>query len=417
MTIQLDKSRFRQAHAAFLQHMQDGGDGVPFTSFGHRFFVTNEVSYKSDSLRRGREALRLDQWCKWLKTPGRITEALKDACKPTVSHNLMEHRYGEAKSSYSTLYRLQTGLAISAFEHQVFALLGASKETEQAFGEEFDRFAEHLRSQRLGCKWDFLAYLMFLLRPERCFPIRSSHFENVLRFYGVEEEITGRVTWERYRTILAVADALKSELSVYGTPTAIEIQSYMWVISYLLPKIDASDSPAADFDFKAELSARQAREMERQRIGLLGEQFVLNLERTSLTSAGRVDLAHRVRLVAIEDEALGYDVLSFSLNGDEMHIEVKATTQSKHNAECFWLSTNEVQKASVDPQWTVYRVWNIDTNPSHEDLGNIVRSEHSEWQRLPSVWSVRRIIGNGDGERIESLPCDQSFESRSTHSA
>jgi hypothetical protein len=390
MAIQIDKNQFRLGHGTFLKHMQEQGDGVPFTSFGHRFFITDEVAYKSDALRRGREVLQFDKWPKWLKTPGKITEALKEACQSGVSHNLMEHRYGEA-GSYSTLYRLDSETAKRSFEEQALALFESSKATEQTFGEQFDRFTEHLRSHHLGCKWDFLAYLIFLMRPERCFPIRSSHFENVLRFYGVEEKITGKVTWQRYQTILAVADALKVELSVYGSPTAIEIQSYMWVISYLLPKIDTNAPQPTAFDFTEELLTRQKREMEKQRIGLLGEQFILNSEKQKLTIAGRADLAKEVRLVAIENDSCGYDVLSFSVNGDEIHIEVKTTTQGQRDSDCFWLSANEVQKASIDPKWTLFRVWNIDASPFFDELGNIVLCGHSEWDRTPSAWVVRRF--------------------------
>lgn len=401
MDIHIDKSKFQQAHAVFLRHMQERGDGVPFTGFGHRFFIADEVSYKSEALRCGREAMRFDKWRKWLNTPGKITMAMKVACKPAVSHNLMEHRYGEAKGSYSTLYRLESDEDMQSFEQQVVALSESSKATEQVFGKQFDRFAEYLRSHHLGCKWDFLAYLIFLMRPERCFPIRSSHFEKVLRFYGVDEEITGKVTWQRYETILAVADALKAELGVYGSPTAIEIQSYMWVISYLLPQIEATVSLQSSFDFAEELLARQKREMEKQRIGLLGEQFIFNSEKERLTSAGRSDLANKVRLVAVENESCGYDVLSFTVSADEIHIEVKTTTQGQHDSDCFWLSANEVQKASVDPKWRVFRVWSIDANPVFEDLGNIVRSGHSEWTRTPSAWVVRRNAVGDSGANCE----------------
>ena len=47
MYIHIEKAKFQQAHAVFLRHMQEQGDGVPFTGFGHRFFDSDEVSWTS----------------------------------------------------------------------------------------------------------------------------------------------------------------------------------------------------------------------------------------------------------------------------------------------------------------------------------------------------------------------------------
>ena len=53
--VQIDSQKFQITHKAFLKHMEEEGDGVPFTSFGHRFFVSDEVSYKQETLRRARK--------------------------------------------------------------------------------------------------------------------------------------------------------------------------------------------------------------------------------------------------------------------------------------------------------------------------------------------------------------------------
>jgi hypothetical protein len=389
MSFKIDKARFRQAHQAFLEHMKKNAEGVPFASFSHRFFVTDEVSYKAEALRKGREALCLEKWANWLATPGEITAAMKEACSPSVSANLLEHRYGTESNSYSALYRLDSSEKLAAFEQQVMLLFQKSNQSEQEFGDQFDLFAEHLRENRLGCKWDFLAYLLFLLRPERCFPIKPTHFDKVIAFYGVDVTVSGTVSWSGYAFVLDVADALKQELLMYGTATAIEIQSYMWVVSKLLADIGHSQ-PAPPFDFAEELLARQRRDTEKQRIGLLGEKFVLESERARLDTAGRTDLANRVRLVSAEDDAAGYDVLSFSPDEAELHIEVKATTRGQRHEDVFWLSENEAICALSDPRWTVYRVWSVDSEPIMESLGNFILHEHPQWERVPASWLVRR---------------------------
>jgi hypothetical protein len=131
------------------------------------------------------------------------------------------------------------------------------------------------------------------------------------------------------------------------------------------------------------------REAERQRIGLLGERFILEAEISRLNEVGRRDLAKKVRLVSAEDDLFGYDILSFWECGSELHIEVKTTLQGQSDFDRFWLSENEVRTAVADNCWTCYRVWNIESNPHYEDLGNIVAQESRDWERLPSSWIVR----------------------------
>jgi hypothetical protein len=392
MSVRIDKSQFRLAHDAFLQHMLKNGDGVPFTSFSHRFFVTDEVSYKAETLRRGREALCLEKWVNWIATPGKITEGMKAACSPNISANLLEHRYGNEKNSDSALYRLDSSDKVAAFEEQVFLLFQKSSQSEDDFGNQFNQLAEHLSANRLGCKWDFLAYLLFMLRSERCFPIKPTYFEKVIAYYGVGEAISGTASWSRYSLVLDVADALKQELLLYGTATAIEIQSYMWVVSRLLPDLGTAQT-VSPLDFAEELRARQRRECEKQRIGLLGEKIVFEAECTRLKAAGRADLADQVRLVSVEDDTAGFDIRSFSVDEEELRIEVKATSRGKHDSDAFWLSENEALLASNDPQWKLYRVWSVDSEPIMEDLGNFVLQGNAEWERVPASWLVRRKGG------------------------
>ncbi len=66
---------------------------------------------------------------------------------------------------------------------------------------------------------------------------------------------------------------------------------------------------------------------ERNRsLGKAGEERVLIHERATLTDAGRQDLAERVRWISQEDgDGAGYDISSFTLDGQSRLIEVKTT--------------------------------------------------------------------------------------------
>jgi hypothetical protein len=389
MIIQIDSDRFEMAHEAFKQHMLLSSRGVPFVDFQHPFLVSDEIAYKWAVYHKASKLLMLNRWNSWQKHPGKIIQAVKEACK--VSENLLEHKYGLQQSSEAALYKVSSIEQTKELEGYLLDIFlgGFSAPTELAH--RFDSLADYLRENRLGCRWDFMSYLAFLLRPQLYFPIRSTHFDTLLQFYGIGERISGQVSWARYKFLLDFAEAIKPKLALYGQPNAIEIQSYMWVVSYLIRDGKASDQrPIAEPDFNAELNARAQRAKERERIGLLGEQLVYKKEKSKLIEVGRSDLADRIKPLSFADDRSGYDILSFKPDGTELHIEVKTTARSQDEDNGFWLSGNEKSQAETDSCWTICRVWNIDIAPHYEDIGNIVQNRDGKWELIASTWYVER---------------------------
>jgi len=98
------------------------------------------------------------------------------------------------------------------------------------------------------------------------------------------------------------------------------------------------------------------RDYRNRSLGKAGEFFVLDLERHRLSEADRMDLAQKVRWVAVEDgDGAGYDVLSFDRTGCTRLIEVKTTNGSARTP--FYLSRNERALAEEKPtEWRIYRV-------------------------------------------------------------
>jgi len=79
---------------------------------------------------------------------------------------------------------------------------------------------------------------------------------------------------------------------------------------------------------KSERESRGRRDRakaETAKIGAYGEQIVLDMERNNLRESGRADLADRVDWVADRGEYPGYDILSFTEDGQKIFIEVKST--------------------------------------------------------------------------------------------
>ncbi len=98
------------------------------------------------------------------------------------------------------------------------------------------------------------------------------------------------------------------------------------------------------------------RDHRNRRLGRAGEAFVLGFERKRLTEQNRQDLARRIRWIADEDgDGAGYDILSYTLAGRDLLIEVKTTNGTAKTP--FFLTRNEVEVANERHEdWVIYRV-------------------------------------------------------------
>lgn len=106
----------------------------------------------------------------------------------------------------------------------------------------------------------------------------------------------------------------------------------------------------------AEIEARNSS------LGLAGELLVAEGEARLLHAAGRRKLASRVEHVAAtQGDGLGFDVLSFDLDGRERHIEVKTSRYGA--ATPFFVTSNEVRtsEATPDSYW-LYRLYDFPKN-------------------------------------------------------
>jgi hypothetical protein len=96
-----------------------------------------------------------------------------------------------------------------------------------------------------------------------------------------------------------------------------------------------------------------------EKLGKLGEEFVVDYEKVRLKVAGKPELAERVEHVSqTEGDGLGYDVLSFNDDGSERWIEVKTTNYGKSSS--FPIEWTEVQCSIDNPgNFYLYRVYNF----------------------------------------------------------
>ncbi|PKK98656.1 MAG: hypothetical protein CVV57_05575 [Tenericutes bacterium HGW-Tenericutes-2] len=95
--------------------------------------------------------------------------------------------------------------------------------------------------------------------------------------------------------------------------------------------------------------------------GVLAEELVVAYEKEYLIKHNKEDLANRVKWVANEADGFGYDVLSYSLDGKEKYIEVKATILGK--SQSFDISANEIETSrNKKNNYWIYRVYYMNSD-------------------------------------------------------
>jgi Domain of unknown function (DUF3883) len=133
--------------------------------------------------------------------------------------------------------------------------------------------------------------------------------------------------------------------------------------SNLPPAIDLVKAKAVAEKF--DVAERDARN---RKLGLAGEERVFQHERSLLNSAGRDDLARKVRWVSQEDgDGAGFDILSFDQNGGPRLIEVKTTNGWERTP--FHITRNELNVANENrDSWNLIRLWNFAKEPKAYEI-------------------------------------------------
>ncbi len=158
------------------------------------------------------------------------------------------------------------------------------------------------------------------------------------------------------RTVKAIVEAVPSQIPAV-VPQRSDIQEPPPVPSVpVMPGAKSKPKVRLVVDVAGRDAANRA-------LGRSGEQFVVELERAELHRAGRSDLAERVRWVAdLDGDGLGYDVLSFSPDGSELHIEVKTTNGPK--TAPFFVTENEVRVSErLASSFRLYRLFEFASGP------------------------------------------------------
>jgi len=123
-------------------------------------------------------------------------------------------------------------------------------------------------------------------------------------------------------------------------------------------------------DFTPRITNHTQNNIENKRIGDLGEIWVLKYEKDFLEKNGKSILAEKVIHSSKNNgDGLGYDILSYDLNGEKKYIEVKTTKGKKNTA--FYVSRNELERSKIEKDnYFLYRVYEFD---EEADKGKLLK--------------------------------------------
>lgn len=149
-----------------------------------------------------------------------------------------------------------------------------------------------------------------------------------------------------------------------------------------------TEAVARTIDF-AEIDTRN------RALGRAGEEFVVNVERARLRDLGLTTQAKLVKWVARDEgDGLGYDIISYDENGNEIFIEVKTTRGNSLTP--FYLS--EAERVAAIRKGDMYRLYRV-FRFGHEPLIYVIPGPlDAEVVLEPTVYRVSLIDANFDAE-------------------
>ena len=139
---------------------------------------------------------------------------------------------------------------------------------------------------------------------------------------------------------------------------------------YMFPLTTDQVVATSSVPIKAGLSEKEFQLLQQRRyeIGRFGELYIVEYERTKLRSVSKPDLANKVKRISEENSGIGYDILSFDLDGQEKYIEVKATSGV---GSTFELTANELKTAErFSKRYWLYFVRDIGGSPKVKEISD-----------------------------------------------
>lgn len=343
--------------------------GKPFVNFSSGYMHFREA-YKMEIRSAALLLMDTKNWDESNVGSGQILKKLISAIE-IKGNNLVQihHKWGPYSAEHSALIKIyEEKTDLENVEGLLYKFYTSSVNNEQYF-ESF--------KQLFGARFSLIVYLFFLKDDRKFLPISTTNFQFAFKQIGLDIKLKSRANWSTYLSFLNRVKEVQQliEVQLDEQIGLIDAHSFLWIIGYRnrfknwLDKQDHRELPQIVESAISPKNTRQVTkrivqdsilpvssidfatiEESRRQSGRKAEELVIAYERDKLNAAGREDLAARV-LDCSNRLGMGYDVLSFTIEGIEKHIEVKNC-----NSNSFYVTANELVVSQQDSQYYIYLV-------------------------------------------------------------
>jgi hypothetical protein len=342
-------------------------------------WLKSEEGYKRDIWKLANDILDWDKWDQSEIGTGRIAE------KMLVAIDLKGNNFVDWRNK-SKFKKILNDTSKRNNAEQVLFDIYKKDDNEKAFAKALKIF---------GGNYDLISFLFFVKDCEHFLPVKPEDFERAFANIGIEYKMVQKASWENYNGYLKNIELVEVQLRDCTDPdhilSVLDAHSFVWIVgqkrfvewSGNIPVPTAEPKSVKEFCLRPTeyipvlkgnpiTENHYIREQKRNKlIGDAGEEFVLRHERKKVLEYG-IDLVPE-RKSLTEGDGLGYDILSYDENGNEIFIEVKTTT-GKEDAR-FYITANELKKSDeVGDAYRLYRVYEFD---KVEETGKISRRSGS----------------------------------------
>jgi hypothetical protein len=193
------------------------------------------------------------------------------------------------------------------------------------------------------------------------FPIRCKHGKTAPEYLILELPESQAGTGRHKCAICAFQDGLIDGIE---RGSSMLLEENKPVLGYI-ERVDIPVSVSNPFGInKRKFTSRKnidykKADSERASLGYLGEQLVFEHERNLLIKNHLSELVSKIQHTSVlEGDGSGFDILSFTFQGEPKYIEVKTT--SSHIDTPFYMSANELEFSKLNStSYYLYRVFNL----------------------------------------------------------
>jgi len=241
------------------------------------------------------------------------------------------------------------------------------------------RYPENYYFYKFNMFKDFASKVEYDYKP------RMGRYENLSQYYHLCELVKQELALDQellklHKNRIQTDCFFDSNLNILTQDFIYAVVRHLEVTQSIIPKSELTSVKVTtsmtskvsvklrEVDFTARIVNYQKKNAQNKRLGDLGELWVLEQERLKLIRAGRSDLSEKVEHTSMSrGDGAGFDILSFDDHGNEILIEVKATSGRLQSG--FYITRNELERSIRDEfKYRLYRVYNFDLDSQHGNL-------------------------------------------------